>query len=90
MIFVTVILKKIKIIFIHNYLRCCKILKRYSFNSSNISDYVHIVEITLTQHYTKLALIRFPEQKMLENDRTEKVNKAVTSIRRRNDIEKST
>ena len=42
--FVSVILKKIKKIFIHIYLRCCKLPKSYSSNSSNISDYVNIVE----------------------------------------------
>ena len=54
-IFVSVILKKIKIIFIPIYLRCCKIPKGYSSNSSNISDNVNIVEITSTQHYTRIA-----------------------------------
>ena len=54
-IFVSVILKKIKIILIPIYLRCCKIPKAYSSNSSNISDYVNIVEITSTQHYTTIA-----------------------------------
>ena len=62
-IFVSVILKKMKIIFIHIYLRCCEIPKGYSSNSSNISDYIIIpisvitsnVEITLTQHYIVLA-----------------------------------
>ena len=34
-IFVSVILKKIIAIFIHNYLRCCKIPEEYK---SNISD----------------------------------------------------
>ena len=38
-IFVSVILKKIA----------------YSSNSSNISDNVNIVEITSTQHYTRIA-----------------------------------
>ena len=52
--FVSVIWKKIKIIFIHYYLRCCKIPKGYSSSSSNISDYVNIVEITSTQHYTTI------------------------------------
>ena len=37
-IFVSVILKKMEIIFSHIYLRCCKIPKEYSSNSSNISD----------------------------------------------------
>ena len=49
MIFVSVILKKIKIMFTHNYLLCCKIPKGYISNSSNISDYVNIVAITSTQ-----------------------------------------
>ena len=52
-IFVSVILKKIKIIFIHNYLRCCKISKGHISNSSNISDYVNIVNTN--QHYTRLT-----------------------------------
>ena len=46
-IFVSVILKKIKI-FIPIYLRYSKISKAYSSNSSNISDNVNIVEINLT------------------------------------------
>ena len=33
---------------------------------------------------------RFPEQKMLENDRMETASTEITSIRRRNDIENST
>ena len=49
MIFLSVIFKKIPIIFIHSYLRCCKILKGHISNSSNISDFVNIVEIKLTQ-----------------------------------------
>ena len=49
MIFLSVIFKKIPIIFSHNYLRCCKIPKGYISNSSNISDFVNIVEIKLTQ-----------------------------------------
>ena len=51
-IFVSVILKNIKIIVIPIHLRCCEIPKRYS---SNISNYVNIIDITPTQHYTKLA-----------------------------------
>ena len=47
-------------------LHCCKIPKGYSSNSSNISDYVNIVEITSTQHYTRIAYNMFPKQKMLE------------------------
>ena len=42
-IFVSFILKKIKIIFIYIYLSCCKIPKGYRSNSSIISDYVNIV-----------------------------------------------
>ena len=68
-IFVSFILKKIKMIFIAIYLSCCKIPREYSSNSSNI---------------------RFPEQKMLENDSMETARTEVTSIRHRNDIEKST
>ena len=49
MIFLSVIFKKIPIIFIHSYLHCCKILKGHISNSSNISDFVNIVEIKLTQ-----------------------------------------
>ena len=87
---ISVVLKKIKITFIHIYLRCCKVPKRYSSNSSNISDYVNMIEITLTQHYTRLAYNRFPEQKILGNDRMETVRTEATPIRRRNGIEKST
>ena len=87
-IFVSVILKVVKTIFIHNYLRYCKIPKGYSSSSSNISDYVNIVEITSTQHYARLAYNSFPEQKMLGNDSMELASTTVTSIR--NDIEKST
>ena len=79
---------KIKIIFIDNYLRCCKIPTGY--RSSNISDYVDNVELTSTQHYTRLAYNRFPEQKMLRNNRMETASTAVTSIQRQNDKEKST
>ena len=43
-----------------------------------------MVEITLTQYYTRLAENRFREQKMFENDRKEIENEAVTPIRRRN------
>ena len=53
--FVSVILNKIKIIFTPIYLRCCKIPKGYSSNSSNINDYVNIVEITSNLHYTRIA-----------------------------------
>ena len=83
-IFVSVILKKIKIIFIHNYLHCCKVSKGYISNSSNISDYVNIVNTN--QHYTRFTQNRFPQQKMLGNDRMETANTEATSIRRRNDI----
>ena len=71
-------------------MRCWKIPKGYSFDGSNVSDYINIVEITSTQRYTRLAQNRFPEQKMSENDRMVTAGKAVTSIRLRNDIEKST
>ena len=67
-VFVSVIFKKIKIIAIPIYLRCCKIPKVYSSNSSNINDYVNIVEITSTQHDTTIALNRFLEQIIVEND----------------------
>ena len=49
-IFVSVILKKTKIIFIPIYLRCSKIPKGYSSNISNISENVNIFEIASTQH----------------------------------------
>ena len=55
MIFVSVILKTIKIIFIHNYLCCCKIPKGYISNSSNISDYANIAEIIPTYHYIRFT-----------------------------------
>ena len=51
-IFVTVILRKIKIIFIYVYLRCSKVPKEYS---SSICDYFNTFEITSTPHYTRLA-----------------------------------
>ena len=89
-IFVSVILKKTKIIFIPIYLRCCKIPKGYSSSSSNISDNVNIVETTSTQHYTRIAQNRFPEQKILGNNRMETGSTEVTLIRLRNDTEKST
>ena len=89
-IFVSVILKKIKITFTPIQLCCCKNSQRIRSNSSNISDYVSIVGITSTQHYTRIAQNRFPEQKMLGNDTMEIVSTEVTSIRRQNDIEKST
>ena len=53
--FVSVILKKTKFFVIPIYLHCCKIPKVYSSNSSNIIDYVNIVGITSTQHYTRTA-----------------------------------
>ena len=67
-----------------------KFRKGYSSNSSNINDYVNIVEKTSTQHYTRFAYNRFPVYKMFENDRKETVSKAVTSIRHHNNTEKST
>ena len=60
-IFVSAILKKIKIIFIHKYLRCWKIPKGYISSSFNISDYINIVGITSTQHNTRLAKTKFLE-----------------------------
>ena len=60
---------------------CCKIPKGYSFNSSNIRDNDNIVEITLTQHYTRLAQNRFSEQRTLGNDRMETGSTAVALIR---------
>ena len=64
MIVVCVILKKALIIFIHNYLRCCEIPQGFISNSSNISDYVKIVEIILTQ--PRFTLNRFPCEEMRE------------------------
>ena len=72
------------------YLHCRNIPKGYSSNSSEISDYVNIVEVTLTQHYTRIAYNRFPKQKMLENDRMETASTEVMSIWRQNDTEKPT
>ena len=65
-----------------NYLHCCKIPKGYISNSSHISDYVNIVEITSTQ--PRFAYNRFPKQKILGNDRMETVSTEVTSVRCRN------
>ena len=76
--------------FTHNFLCCCKILKGYISNSSNVSDYVNIVEVTSTQHYTRFAQNRLPEQKVIGKDRMETESTEATSIRRRNYIEKST
>ena len=52
-------------------------------NSSNISNYVNIVEITSTQHYTRITQNRFPEQNILGNNTMETTSTEVTSIRRR-------
>ena len=71
-------------------MHCWKIPKGYISNSSNISDYVNIVAITSTQHYTRFAENRFPEQKMLGNTSMETASTEVTSIQRRNETEKST
>ena len=49
-IFVSFILKRYVT---YNYLRCCKIPKGYNSSSSNINDYLNVVEITSTQHYTR-------------------------------------
>ena len=67
LISVSVILNKIKFIVIPICLHCCNIPKRYSSNSSKISDYINITEITATHHYTRIVQNRFPEQKILEN-----------------------
>ena len=47
---VSVTLKKIKFVVTPICLHCCNIPKGYSSNSFKISDYVNIVEITVTQH----------------------------------------
>ena len=52
---VSVFLKKIKSIVIPIYLHCWNIPKEYSSNNSKISDYVNIVEITATLHYTRIV-----------------------------------
>ena len=44
---VSVIMKKIKITFIHNFFRGCKIAKRNTSNSYNISDYVKNIKSAL-------------------------------------------
>ena len=80
---ISVILKKIKIIFIHNYLRWWEIPKGYSSKGSNISDYVNIIVSALYQ-------ISLNKVSRAENDRMETASSAVTSIRRRNNKEKST
>ena len=71
-------------------MRCCKNSQRISSNSSNISDYVNIVEITSTQHYTRIVYNWFPEQKMLGNNTMNTASTSVTSIRSQNNVEKST
>ena len=55
LISVSVILKKIKFTVIPIDLHCRDIPKEYSSNSSEISDYVNIVEITATQHYARIV-----------------------------------
>ena len=62
-------------------------LTGYSSNSSNISGYVNIDEITFTHHYTRTAS---PEHKILGNDTMETASTEVMPIRRRNDMEEST
>ena len=52
---VSVILKEKKFIVIPIYFDCSNIPQRYSSNGSKICDYVNIVEITATQHYTRTA-----------------------------------
>ena len=71
-------------------MRCCKFPKGYCSNNFNISDYVKIVEITSIQDYNRLGLNRLSEHKKFENDRKKRASKAVTSIRHRNAIQKST
>ena len=60
----SVILKKICISFSYKYwhignipiyLHCCNIPKGYISNSSKISDYINIVQITATQQYTRIV-----------------------------------
>ena len=51
---VSVIFKEIKFFVIHIYLHSCNIPKGYTSNSSKISDYVNIVEITATKYYTRI------------------------------------
>ena len=51
----SVILKTIKFIVLPIYLHCCNIPEGYSSSSSKISYYVNIVEITATQHYTRIV-----------------------------------
>ena len=70
-------------------MHCCNIPEGYSSNSSKISDYVNVVEVTTTQHCTRIVYNRFPEQLILENDRMETASTEVTSIWRRNDMQKS-
>ena len=82
-------MNNIKIIFIQNYLRCCKFPKRYISSSSDI-DYINIVEIKSTHDNTRFTQNRFTKQKMLGNDRMETASTELTSIRRRIDIEKTT
>ena len=77
---VSVILKKIKFIVIPINLHCCNIPTGCSSNSSKISYYVNIIEIAATQHFIRIIQNRFPDQKMLENDRMETVSAEVTSI----------
>ena len=88
-VFVSVTLKKTKILYPYLF-ALFKIPKGCSFNSYKIRDYINIVEITSTQHYTRLAQNKLLQQKMYENDRKETVSKVLTSIRLRNGIERFT
>ena len=54
-IFVSVILKKIKLALLLFICVAASFPTRYSSSSSNISDYVNIIEIAWTQHYTRIA-----------------------------------
>ena len=88
-IFVSVILKQIKIIFTHDYLRCCKIPKEYSSNSSNISD----TSLSLKLH--RLSTIRDRLRIGSQSRKCQQMiewtgSTVVTSIQRQNNIEKST
>ena len=58
---------KIKLIVILIDLHCCNIPKGYSSKF----QYVNLVEIIATQHYTSTVQNMLPEQKKLQNDRME-------------------
>ena len=60
----------------------CVVVKIPKGYSSNISGNINIVEMASTQHYTKIAQNRFPEQKMLGNNTMETTSTEVMFIRR--------